>query len=35
MQPDVLFGFDNIYFAILNDHNADNDNYKAFKEIFG
>lgn len=34
-QPDVLYSFDNIYFAILNDHNADNDNYKAFKNIFG
>lgn len=35
MEPGILYGFDNIYFAIINDHNADNDNYKAFKEIFG
>jgi uncharacterized protein (TIGR02452 family) len=34
LQPDVKYSFDNIYFAILNDHNADNDNYKAFKTIF-
>ena len=35
VQTDVKYSFNNIYFAILNDHNADNDNYKAFKNIFG
>lgn len=34
-ELNVKYRFDNVAFAIINDHNADNNNYKIFKDIIG